>query len=80
MNRSSLTVKGQLTVPVRIRKRLGLNAGDRVGFVEEDGRVFLVKRDDRVSAAFGLLKAQRGVSLQAIEQSIREGRSRRGRG
>lgn len=79
MNRSSLTVKGQLTVPVRIRKRLGLNAGDRVGFVEEGDRVYLVKPDDKVSAAFGLLKAGNAVGLREIEDAIRERQARRGR-
>lgn len=32
---STLTRKGQITVPVEIRRRLGLQRGDRVMFVEE---------------------------------------------
>lgn len=34
---STLTSKGQITVPVEIRKRLGLKRGDRVEFVVENG-------------------------------------------
>ncbi len=79
MYRSSLTVKGQLTVPVRIRKRLGLKSGDRVGFVEEGDRVYLVKPDDQVSAAFGLLESRKSVGLPAIETAIRASRNRLGR-
>jgi antitoxin PrlF len=39
MTRSStLSSKGQITVPLEIRNRLGLKEGDRVDFVVEDGR------------------------------------------
>jgi len=39
MTRSStLSSKGQITVPQDIRNRLGLKKGDRVDFVIEDGR------------------------------------------
>lgn len=38
---STITSKGQLTVPVEIRRRLGLKKGDQVDFVLEDGRTVL---------------------------------------
>jgi antitoxin PrlF len=38
---STITSKGQLTVPQEIRKRLGLQAGDRVEFVVEEGRTVI---------------------------------------
>jgi antitoxin PrlF len=39
MGRSStISSKGQITVPLEVRKRLGLKTGDRVEFVEEDKR------------------------------------------
>lgn len=38
---STMTSKGQLTVPQEIRKRLGLEAGDRVEFVVEEGRTVI---------------------------------------
>ena len=37
-NSSTISTKGQITVPQEIRKRLGLEPGDRVEFVIEDGR------------------------------------------
>jgi len=41
---TSMTVKGQVTIPKRFRDLLGLKPGDRVDFVfDEDGRV-LVRR------------------------------------
>jgi len=38
---STMTSKGQLTVPQEIRKRLGLEVGDRVEFVVEEGRTVI---------------------------------------
>jgi antitoxin PrlF len=38
---STMTSKGQLTVPQEIRKRLGLETGDRVEFVMEEGRTVI---------------------------------------
>lgn len=38
---STISSKGQLTVPQEIRKRLGLQPGDRVEFVVEDERTVI---------------------------------------
>lgn len=38
---SSISSKGQVTVPLEIRNRLGLSAGDRVDFVVEGDRTII---------------------------------------
>jgi AbrB family looped-hinge helix DNA binding protein len=38
---STISSKGQVTVPIEVRHRLGLKEGDRVEFVSEDGKTFL---------------------------------------
>jgi AbrB family looped-hinge helix DNA binding protein len=38
---STISSKGQVTVPIEVRHRLGLRQGDRVEFVFEDGRTVL---------------------------------------
>ncbi len=38
---STISSKGQVTVPIEVRHRQGLMAGDRVEFVFEDGRTVL---------------------------------------
>jgi len=40
-NSSTISSKGQVTVPQEVRKRLGLEAGDRVEFVMEEGRTVI---------------------------------------
>jgi AbrB family looped-hinge helix DNA binding protein len=34
---TKMTAKGQITLPVAIRKRLGLKPGDKVGFIMDGG-------------------------------------------
>ena len=38
---STISSKGQVTVPIEVRHRLGLKEGDRVEFVFEEGRTVL---------------------------------------
>ena len=41
-----VTTKGQVTIPMAIREKLGITAATEVDFVEENGRVYLVKRQN----------------------------------
>ena len=38
---STISSKGQITVPIEVRRRLGVKQGDRVEFVVEDGKTVL---------------------------------------
>lgn len=74
---SSVTTKGQVTIPAELRARLGIKPGDRVGFVETDGKVEIRRQENRVAAAFGMLKAPKGVSLKQMEATIAGKRKQR---
>ena len=39
-----VSVKGQVTIPQHIREIMGITPASEVDFIEEKGRVFLVKR------------------------------------
>lgn len=54
---STVSEKGQITVPKRLRERLGIRAGDRLELSEEEGRLVARKAtaDDPVAAAYGIL-------------------------
>ena len=41
MELAKITAKGQITIPVEIRKKLGVRDGDKVVFVEENGRIIM---------------------------------------
>jgi len=40
---TKLSTKGQVTIPADARRRFGLNVGDIILFIEEDGKLFLKK-------------------------------------
>ncbi|MDD4570154.1 MAG: AbrB/MazE/SpoVT family DNA-binding domain-containing protein [Tepidanaerobacteraceae bacterium] len=42
MDMARISTKGQVTIPIAIRKLLGLKEGDKVVFVEKDGNVVLL--------------------------------------
>jgi len=59
MSESTVTSKGQITIPKAVRERLRLEVGDTVYFdVRDDGSVLLVARNEPVEGLFGLLKGK----------------------
>ena len=54
-----VTRKGQVTVPAPIRREMGLEKGDKVAFVVEDGQVRLIRTPSVVQRTAGALKSRR---------------------
>lgn len=56
---STVSDKGQITVPKRLRERLGIHPGDRLELVEDAGRLVATKTvpgdGDPVDAVLGIL-------------------------
>lgn len=80
MPRSTLTAKGQTTVPVEIRKHLGLEPGDQIEFVlAPDGSVRLeaVTRDIRTLKGSLREYVTAPLSVEAMKAAVRK-RSRQG--
>ncbi len=72
MQNSTLTSKGQVTIPAEVRRRLGLLPGDHVGFIVDGDEVRLVRKESRIEAAFGICKTKgASVSLEDMEQIIK---------
>jgi AbrB family looped-hinge helix DNA binding protein len=56
MARTTLTSKGQITLPKEIRKRLGLKAGVKFDcYVDRDGQVVLVPLTVKLKDLIGIL-------------------------
>lgn len=73
MTESSITKKGQTTLPKSVREFLGLRAGDKVRyFITGDGvRIMPVRSINRL---FGALKYDGPtVTLEKMEQAIADG-------
>ena len=57
MSESTVTSKGQITIPKAVREHLHLAVGDKVYFdVRDDGSVRLVARNEPVEGLFGALR------------------------
>jgi AbrB family looped-hinge helix DNA binding protein len=71
MRESTITVKGQTTLPRDVRAALGLTSGDRVRYVILDGEVRILKARS-VKELRGLLARpdQRSVSLEEMDEAI----------
>lgn len=75
MPTSTLTSRGQTTIPKPIREALQLQPGDRVEFLVEKGEVILRRATADITELDGLLdrSGQEPVSLDAMEATIRRG-------
>ena len=41
MEIAKITTRGQITIPIDIRRKLGVRDGDKVVFIEDQGRIFI---------------------------------------
>ena len=72
---STVTRKGQVTVPIEIRKALGIKSGDKVTFVLEDGTARIERRGSVAEATAGIFRSSRPAMSaeqlrEAAEQAI----------
>ena len=72
---ATLTSKGQITLPVDLRERLRLVAGDRVSFDEQlDGSYLVRPLKHDVRRLKGVVpKPSRPITGEAMERAIRDG-------
>ena len=79
MATATLTGKGQITIPLKVRQKLGLDAGDRVEFVEVAPGEFALKAatEDVRSLKGRIRRPISPVSIDAMNAAIkRRGASR----
>ena len=71
---STLTSKGQTTIPKAIREYLDLKPGDRIDFVTEGDRVYLKPINRTVKRLSGILHRPDGptLTLAEIEAGIQD--------
>jgi len=75
MTVSTLTVKGQTTIPKKIRNHLKLRPGDRIDFVvQEDGEVVLKPATLDVRELEGILHrpGRKTVSVEGMTRAIKK--------
>ncbi len=73
MATATVTSKGQITIPARVRAELGLGTGDRVEFVEiGHGQFAIVPATRSVKELKGLFRGRRSkpVSIEEMNGAI----------
>ncbi|TQE98579.1 MAG: AbrB/MazE/SpoVT family DNA-binding domain-containing protein [Spiribacter salinus] len=77
---TTLTGKGQVTLPKALRERLRLSPGDRIEFViQDDGSVRLLVKQGSLHRLRGALPGpERPVSLEEMDEAIRKGSADQG--
>ncbi len=75
---TSLTQRGQVTVPAEVRRLLGLKARDKVAFAIDDDQVRLVPATFTLESAYGSVTPRsRPEDFKALSRMAREERARR---
>jgi len=80
MPASTITSKGQITLPKTIREKLQVSPGDRINFVVEDnGLVVVHPARSRLKQLRGMLRdrKRKPVSLEQMEAALAREHSRR---
>jgi antitoxin PrlF len=72
MTTATLSSKGQITIPAAVREALGVDAGDRVEFVEiAPGRYEFIAATRPVTALKGMFgKPRKAVSIEEMNTVI----------
>lgn len=72
---ATLTSKGQITLPVAVRKKLGLAPGDQVDFVESGEGFALIPVSKHPSVLRGRFagRVARPVSIDEMKEAVAEG-------
>ncbi len=74
MSTSTLTSKGQITLPKNVRQELGLGVGDKVDFVKVEGGFKLVplRKDIRDLKGKFAGRVKRPVTLEEMDDAVAE--------
>ncbi len=72
---STVTTKGQVTIPAEARRKLGITPGTRLEFIVTDaGTLLVIPRSGSVRDLKGMLpRPKRGLTLAEMERAIGAG-------
>ncbi|MEQ1921004.1 MAG: AbrB/MazE/SpoVT family DNA-binding domain-containing protein [Pyrinomonadaceae bacterium] len=70
---AKITSKGQITIPLKVRKALGVKEGDRLVFEQDNGQMVVrpEKRESRLAKYAGIGNPGIGKGRQAVIDYVR---------
>lgn len=71
---SSVTSKGQVTIPVEVRRLLGVKPRDKVSFLVDGDKVRITRRESVVARTAGIGKSKKPpASIRQMRESAERG-------
>jgi len=62
MKATKITQNGQVTIPVSIREKLDIHAGDKLVFEARNNQIIISKQKNDITAAFGMIRVDKNLS------------------
>jgi AbrB family looped-hinge helix DNA binding protein len=74
MTISKATIKGQVIIPVELRRKFNIKKGTRVAILEGEGRMILLRPlpDDPIEASRGVLKGKTSLTKALLKDRREE--------
>ena len=66
MDTSVVTVKGQIVVPVNIRRKFGIKKGTKIAFIEQHGKLFIQPLDKSYFESLAGVLGTEGKLLKSL--------------
>lgn len=71
MNESKITHSGQTTIPSEVRQYLGIQSGDTIKYIFDEGKVVIIPAARSIREIKGRLpKPQNNISVDEMDQGI----------
>ncbi|HET8865124.1 MAG TPA: AbrB/MazE/SpoVT family DNA-binding domain-containing protein [Gracilimonas sp.] len=74
MATATITSKGQVTIPKKIREKLGLKPGDKIDFEVEKGDLKVSRKKYSIEETFGMLyrENQKSYTVEEMDEKLAE--------
>jgi AbrB family looped-hinge helix DNA binding protein len=69
---ASVTSKGQITIPKKVRERLGIGQGSEVSFILKDGEAAMLPKSDNPLEEMKKLRSEISFSTEEVDSMIEE--------
>ena len=61
-----VTVKGQVVLPARIRRKFGIKKGTKIAFMEENGKLYIRPLDSKYFESLAGILGTKGKLLKSL--------------
>jgi AbrB family looped-hinge helix DNA binding protein len=73
MEEATMTSKGQIVVPAKLRRRYGLKPGVKVYFIERDNEIlFQPLTKEAIQSVHGMLASETSVTKELLKERARD--------